>query len=502
MTDFLISWIGATDLRAQQGEAKTGLGPIAQAAIKREYDQIVLINDYGESEAKKFSAWLRSHSNAEITIQHFTLASPTDFGEIHQAVTKAVTSIIQQYGEDANLTFHLSPGTPAMAAVWILLAKTKFPAKLIESSREHGIKDVSIPFDISAEFFPDILKKSDQTLQELAAGLPAEAPEFSDIKYRSEVMQQVIIKARRVALHSIPVLIEGESGTGKELFARAIHAASPRKDKPFIAINCGAIPKELVETELFGHEKGAFTGATSSRPGHFEAAHTGTIFLDEIGELPKDIQVKLLRTLQENEVKRVGATKTISIDTRIIAATNRTLIEEIASGSFREDLFYRLAVAVLKLPPLRERTGDISLLTDRILEQINQGSSGIPGFKHKKLSPSARNLIINHQWPGNIRELQNTLTRAVVWSTNKEISESDIKEAILEVPDNNKARQNALNLPLGHDVNLPEIMKDVATHYLEKALEENHGNKSRTAKTLGLPSYQTLSNWLKKYGLE
>ncbi|MDI6748538.1 MAG: sigma-54 factor interaction domain-containing protein, partial [Rhodocyclaceae bacterium] len=179
----------------------------------------------------------------------------------------------------------------------------------------------SVPFDISADFIPDLLRKSDQTLERLAAGLPAAAPEFNDIIHRSEVMQRVIINARRIAPRSIPVLIEGESGTGKELFARAIHAASPRKGKPFVAINCGAIPSELVESELFGHEKGAFTGATATRIGHFEAAHTGTLFLDEIGELPKSMQVKLLRALQEGEVKRIGATSSRQVDIRIIAAT-------------------------------------------------------------------------------------------------------------------------------------------------------------------------------------
>ena len=502
MHEFLITWIGATDLRAQQAASNIGLGPIAQAVADEKYSHIVLISDYPEAGTKKFSAWLQGHSSAEITLHPVTLTSPTNFGEIHQAVTKVVSAIIKQYEDTVNLTFHLSPGTPAMAAVWILLAKTRFPAKLIESSKEHGVKTVSIPFDISAEFLPDLLKKSDQTLKQLAAGLPSAAPEFADIKYRSEEMQRVVGRAKRVALHSIPVLIEGESGTGKELFARAIHAASLRKDKPFIAINCGAIPKELVETELFGHEKGAFTGATTSRPGHFETANTGTIFLDEIGELPKEMQVKLLRTLQEGEVKRVGANKVRKVDIRVISATNRNLIEEVANDSFREDLFYRLAVAVLKLPPLRERVGDINLLINHIMENIDRESRNNPGTGHKIISPSARNLMIKHSWPGNVRELQNTLTRAAIWSTDKEISEDDIKETILQVPDSSAGGESILNQSLEQKIDLPEVMKTVAVHYLERALEKNHGNKTKTAETLGLPSYQTLSNWLKKYDLE
>ncbi|MBU1102462.1 sigma 54-interacting transcriptional regulator, partial [Patescibacteria group bacterium] len=351
-----------------------------------------------------------------------------------------------------------------MAAVWILLAKTRFPAELIESSREHGVRTASVPFDISVDFIPDLLRKQDQTLERLAAGLPVEAPEFDDIIHRSEVMQRVVIKARRIAPRSIPVLIEGESGTGKELFARAIHDASPRRDKPFVTINCGAIPSELVESELFGHEKGAFTGAATARIGHFEAAHTGTIFLDEIGELPKEMQVKLLRTLQEGEVKRIGATTTRKVDVRIIAATNRNLIDEVATGSFREDLFYRIAVALIKLPPLREREGDVSLLIDQFIDRINRESSKEPGYKQKKISVSARNLLLLHSWPGNVRELQNTLTRAAVWSLDEELGEEDIREALLPVPSSSKGKDTIFNQPLDQGIDLPEIINTVAVH--------------------------------------
>ena len=286
------------------------------------------------------------------------------------------------------------------------------------------------------------------------------------------------------------------------MFARAIHDASPRRENPFVVINCGAIPKELVEAELFGYEKGAFTGATTAREGHFEAAHKGTIFLDEIGELPKEMQVKLLRTVQESEVKRIGATKSRKVDIRIIAATNRTLIDEVAAGSFREDLFYRLAVAVIKLPPLRERVGDVSLLISNFLERINRENCSEPGYKSKKISVLARNLLLKHPWPGNIRELQNTLIRAAVWSIDEELDEEDIREALLPAPAINKDNEGVLDLPLEHGIDLPEIIKKVAVHYLERGLKEKQGNKTKVAKILGLPSYQTLTNWLKKYGLE
>ena len=498
----MFCWLGATDLKAASVDTDVGLGPVAQAVAGQTFREIVLLNNWNKASAEKYVAWLQDKNSSQITLLHISLSGPTNFGEIYQAATATISTKIREHGNDTDLVFHLSPGTPAMAAVWILLAKTHFPAELIESSREHGVRIASVPFDISADFIPDLLRKPDQTLERLAAGLPAIAPEFDDIIHRSQEMQRVIIKARRIAPRSIPVLIEGNSGTGKELFARAIHAASPRKNKPFIAINCGAIPKELVESELFGHEKGAFTGAVITRVGHFEAAHQGTIFLDEIGELPKEMQVKLLRTLQEGEVKRLGAIQTRKIDIRIIAATNRNLINEVAAGTFREDLFYRLAVAVIKLPPLHERSGDISLLIDRFLEKINQESANEPGYKDKRISASAKTLLLRHSWPGNVRELQNTLTRAAVWSFDEELNEEDIKEALLPVPSAGIGREQILNQSLGEGFNLTEIIKRVAVHYLKRGLSESHGNKTKAAEILGLPSYQTLTNWLKKYGVE
>jgi len=214
------------------------------------------------------------------------------------------------------------------------------------------------------------------------------------------------------------------------------------------------------------------------------------------------MQVKLLRALQEGEIKRIGATQARQVDIRIIAATNKSLIDEVAAGSFREDLFYRLAVAVIKLPPLREREGDVSLLIDQFLEQINRESGNEPSYKQKKFSASARNLLLLHSWPGNVRELQNTLTRAAVWSADEELDEEDIREALLPVPTSGKGCETILNQSLGQGIDLPEIMKTVAVHYLERGLDQNKGNKTKTSITLGLSSYQTLTNWLKKYGLE
>lgn len=496
----LACWVGATDLKASGDEKHVGVGPIAQACKERDFAEVLLLCDYPAMRIAEYVEWLKRQTASKISVFQVKLSSPTNFGEIYEAASRILNGYIQS-APSAPLTFHLSPGTPAMAAVWIILAKTRFPAELIESSRDHGVRTASVPFDISADFIPDLLNKPDRDLERLAAGLPSDSPEFEDLFHRSKVMQRVIFKARRVAPRSIPVLIEGESGTGKEVLAKAIHRASNRSDKTFYAINCGAIPRDLVESELFGHEKGSFTGAAQAKKGYFEEADGSTLFLDEIGELPLHAQVKMLRVLQEGEIVRVGAVQPKKINVRIIAATNRSLIQEVSEGRFREDLFYRLAVAVLRLPPLRDRAGDLGLLIDKLMERVNQESKSEPGHKNKKISASARNLILNHSWPGNIRELQNTLTRAAVWSSSHLIDEEDIREALLPIPSTG-AENDILNKPLDSPVNLQEIMTTVAQHYLKRALDISNGNKTKTAEILGLPSYQTLTNWLKRYGLE
>ena len=499
MTRLLISWIGKADLQAPKEEQRVGKGPIAQALSTGSYDTAVLVSDYPKEVVAPFLNWLRLQTAAAVTVRHEPLSSPTDFGQIYEAAVRVVIEAFEHHGKDSELIFHLSPGTPAMAAVWIILAKTRFPAELIESSQEYGVQTASVPFDISAEFIPDLLRVPDERLEQLTAGLPPEAPEFADIIHRSRVMARLVAKARRVAPRSVSVLIEGESGTGKELLARAIHRASPRRDQPFKAVNCGAIPAELVESELFGHEKGAFTGADRRKTGYFEDADGGTLFLDEVGELSPPAQVKLLRILQEGEVIRVGSTTPLKVDVRIIAATNRTLTEEIAMGRFREDLFYRLAVASLQLPPLRDRKGDLSLLIDRLLKKVNDDLAQEPGYEHKKLSPGARNILISHPWPGNVRELLNTLHRAAIWTSGHTIRSEDVREALL--PAIGQEESKILDRPLGDGLSLPDLLTSVARHYLTRALDETQGNKTQAAYLVGLPSYQTFTNWLSKYGV-
>ena len=500
MKNILTCWIGFTDLKASNHDKKVGLGPIGQAVTSKKYDEVCLLSDLQPKDTDCYVNWLKEKTDTPIIIYLERLTSPTAFSEIYEAAARTVASILKNHGEDAELTFHISPGTPQMAAVWIILSKTRFPAEIIESSIKYGVQTSSVPFDISAEFIPDLLRKPDERLKSLSASLPPDAPEFSAIIHKSRVMKRIIAKARHVAPRSVSVLIEGDSGTGKELLARAIHMASPRNKNSFVAVNCGAIPNELVESELFGYVKGAFTGADKLKKGYFEEADKGTLFLDEVGELSPATQVKLLRALQENEIVRVGSTKTVNIDVRIIAATNRNLIKEIQNGNFRSDLFYRISVAILRLPSLKDRAGDIGLLIDCLLKQINKESENEPGYKYKKISASAKNLMINHDWPGNVRELMNTLRRAAIWSEGTTITIEEIRESLILEPQTGPS--DILNKPLGEGLDLQAIIAEVAQHYLYRALDEANGNKTKASNLVGLSSYQTFTNWMKKYGIK
>jgi transcriptional regulator with GAF, ATPase, and Fis domain len=495
----LVAWIGFTDLHALTDPAGAGLGPIGQAVETRSFDRVDLLTNLPDAaQNAAYLEWLRRRTRAEVHLHTVTLTSPTAFGEIYSAAVAVLDPLARRPG--VRLTFHLSPGTPAMAAVWIILGKTRYPAELIESSRQHGVRTASVPFELSAELVPDLLRRPDAELQRRTAAPSPLAPAFADIRHRSPAMARLLARAEHVARRAVPVLIGGETGTGKELLARAIHHASPRCAYKFVAVNCGALPAELVESTLFGHRKGAFTGAVADRPGVFETAHRGTLFLDEIGELPLSAQVKLLRALQEGEVVRVGDTEARKVDVRIVAATHRDLLAEVAAGRFREDLFYRLAVAVLHLPALRDRQGDLGLLIDHFFEEAQRELADQPGFTRHRLTPAARDLLLRHPWPGNARELKNTLLRAALWAEGATIGVDDIREALLASP---QARDtDLLARPLGDGFRLQDLLDDISRHYLKRALAEADNNKTRAAELLGLGSYQTLTNWLARLGLD
>lgn len=502
MRKSMFCWLGRTDLRAFRGELDEGaLGPIGQAAKDMVFSEIHLLSDMKDSINSAYSKWLKQFTTATIAIHKCELSSPMNFSEIYEAVSSVLKKAANV---GAHRVFHISPGTSAMAAIWIILSKTEFPAELIQSSPEEGVKVISIPFEMAAEYNSGLFLGKDDEILRISRGLPPEAPEFESIIHQCAAMKDAVMKSRIVALHDIPVLINGESGTGKELFARAIHASSLRNNGPFVEVNCGAIPESLFESEFFGHEKGAFTGAEFAKKGYVESADGGTLFLDEIGELPLQAQVKLLRMLQERKVTRVGATKSREVDFRIICATHRNLMKGVSEGNFREDLFHRIAIGVLKLPPLRERHGDISLLVDAFIEDLNLEFGGVhpERWVDKKLSVNARSALLRYEWPGNIRELRNTLSRLILWSANNTITTKDLKNAIFaDSYDDTNLRKGLYSeeVLMEPGFKLEKFIGGIALEYIEKALKKCDGKKSAAAKMLGFSNYQTLDNWLKKH---
>jgi DNA-binding NtrC family response regulator len=298
--------------------------------------------------------------------------------------------------------------------------------------------------------------------------------------------RKLIATINRVAASDVPVLIEGETGCGKELVARGIHDASPRQERPFIVVNCCAISPELIESELFGHEKGAFTGATAQRKGAFELANSGTIFLDEIGELPIALQPKLLRALEQKEVKRVGGNDLLLADVRILAATNRNLREEVAHKTFREDLYFRIGAITVSIPPLRDRREDVTPIARHFLSAMRNPASGhVP-----TLSPSALDALIAHDWPGNVREVRNAIQRAVVMAESGELTGHDFSFLRLAGKES-EGTENPSGLSRWEQAERTNILGELARQM---------GNKTKTARELGIAK-STLFEKLKKYGI-
>ena len=337
----------------------------------------------------------------------------------------------------------------------------------------------------------------EQALQDEVTALREKLHEqyaFHTILSKSPRMHDVFELISHVAQTISTVLIFGETGTGKELVARAVHEASPRRGNPFVAVNCAALPESLLESELFGHEKGAFTSAVGQRKGRFELAHGGTIFLDEIGEIPPSMQAKLLRVLQERRFERVGGTQTIEIDVRVIAATNRDLLKLAKEGKFREDLYYRLNVVKIDLPPLHERPEDISLLAAHFTQRFSR-----PGAPPKAISPEAMELLLQHRWPGNIRELENAIERATVTSRGDMILPENLPAEILKPTRPKYQLPVDLSRPLTDQLN--ELTSAFEERYLRRALKRTRGHIGRTARLTGL-SRRTITDKIALYQID
>jgi two-component system response regulator PilR (NtrC family) len=327
------------------------------------------------------------------------------------------------------------------------------------------------------------LKKEETTKSPVVSPDPA----ANTLHGKSEAMERIRTMVAKLARSQAPVYISGESGTGKELAARQIHAQGPRANNNFIAVNCGAIPQELMESEFFGHKKGSFTGATEDKQGLFQAADGGTLFLDEVADLPLHMQVKLLRAIQEKSIRPVGAPKEIPVDVRIISATHKDLAKMVEEELFRQDLFYRINVIELNIPPLRERKEDIALLADQILSRISEHN----GMEKPRIEREALTQLYNHPFPGNVRELENTLERAMALCDGEFIRLED-----LQLPDTKTPEPS-----LTTDQPLEEYLESIEKEIITRTLEESRWNKTAAAKKLGI-SFRALRYKISKLGLE
>ena len=509
----LFSWVGHADLSGFSGQnpeiseqvrnitgksASNSAGPVKVALEQCTFDKVVLLWNYN---APELMEQYRQYCGKNAELIPIQLNNPTDYRAVYCAAHDVLKAHCTPNDE---LFFLLSPGTPAMAAVWVLLGKTKFPGKFLQTYNDK-VSQTDVPFDITADLLPELISKTDKLLENLPD--VSKLAGFEDITGSSPAIREAVLRASQAAIHSVPVLITGESGSGKEMFARAIWKASLRKDKPFEAINCAALPANLLEAELFGHKKGAFTGAVKDRDGAFKRLDGGTLFLDEIGECSLELQAKLLRVLQPppgkplsyREFFPVGAEGPEHSDVRIIAATNRNLPEMISERTFRDDLFYRLSAITLPLPPLRERQKDVLLIAEKLLQRINADfKRENPAHEDKIFCNDTKIFIQKYPWYGNVRELFNAILQGVVMAREKNIKIFDmgLSEGIKPV----ETELETSEIPPGFD--LDNTLEAIEKQYISAALCQSKNNKSQAARLLGFSNYQRLDARIKKLKIQ
>ena len=494
----LLTWLGRTDIDLSLADEEAALATIALKNSKP-FDKIVILANAWEGEWEDYLGWLKARLVKsrrpfdDVAIYKAKLKSPIDYETI---LNESNIWINKLSNESEKLTISLTSGTPAMTAMSVVLGKARANVEFIQSSQRDGIIIPNIPVD----FIKEYAKSAAKGVAGKAVKDPNQSKQLQQIVASSPKMRDLISKAKILATSELPVLVLGETGTGKEVISNAIHMDSFRSDKSFKAVNCGALPQTLVDSILFGHEKGAFTGANSLHKGLFEQASGGTLFLDEVGELTPDIQVKLLRVIQEGNITRVGGSETINIDVRIIAATHRNLLKMVEDGDFREDLFYRLAIGVINIPSLRERPDDIPLLVEELSSEINMTASTQLNNKSKNISDKGIKFILSQPWVGNIRELQNTLNRAFLWSKNTEITENDISDAMIV---REKSEDNSeVILSLGQVVDAKQIIDNYKKRYICAALKASGNNLTKASAMLSLNSHQALKVWMKNVGVD
>ena len=534
----LVQWIGHSDLRAMAEDcldakkekilAVTGKGPKGNGGHgptktllnNEEFDEVKLLSDYSTQLNTWFLEWLKMPADmvsAKVT-------TPVHYGSIYSVTDQYLAQLTQSISwSDTELCFHLSPGTPAMTVILLFLGKTRYPATFYETSRDGSSSVCRVPFDL-LDIVPEILGDTDLFERHLAAESPSEVEGFGNIIGNSQAIRTAVGRAKRVALSPVSVLLLGESGTGKEMFAEAIHKASCRKDRPFKIVNCALLSGDLLASELFGHEKGAFTGAISQRDGVFRLADGGTVFLDEIGECDSKVQAMLLRVL--NSGSQEGLTirkffplgtgaKEVAVDVRIIAATNRILHEAIAAGTFRDDLYYRLSAVTITLPALRDRKADIPMIAKHLLGKLNkertrqEKNDEEHGLKvedpakyvEKTLTKSARTFLKSQEWRGNVRQLYNSLMQATVFCDGTEVKSQDLIASGGDMPESADGVGSVMQRELGEGFSLDELLDDVRRTYVTQAMEEANGIQKDAADMLGLKNSETLRKQLLRLGI-
>jgi two-component system response regulator AtoC len=428
-----------------------------------------------------------------LTKEGFTVQGAGSFNEGSRIIQSELFDVIVSdlaLGDGNGLDLLKLASNSQPHAPFIVITGVGSVESAVEAMKQGAFDYISKPFQ--KEEMTILVKKALQhsDLNKRVRQLQKEVDEkygFSNIIGRSKKMKEVFEMIQRVASTNSTVLITGESGTGKEMVAKAVHYNSLRKDGPFIAVDCGVIPENLIESELFGHVKGAFTGADRAKKGLFAEAHTGTLFLDEIGNLPIPLQAKLLRALQEREIKPVGSNEVESVDVRVVAATKEDLKLAVEENRFRNDLYYRLSVIPIKLPPLHARTEDIPLLVKHFLGKICKREK----LPEKQFTSEALNVLINYKWPGNVRELENLVERMVLVTSSDTIEKDDLPDELLN---------SALKQP-GLKENLDRQVQGVEKDMILDAIEQAAGNKTKAAKILGI-SRASLYNKINQYGIE
>ncbi|MBW7876135.1 MAG: sigma 54-interacting transcriptional regulator [Candidatus Cloacimonetes bacterium] len=457
-------------------------GPILSLLSIRSFDHIFLFDSpvTGEITRNAKDAINALHPECKVHILSMKLSDPTSYRDIFGGLKQHTIAIQEKY-EHASFYISISSGTPQMHACWVLLAASgEIPAKILHVRPPRFVtKDFPLvsEIDLSSDEFPSVrFKSSDVKLDGEEVDSASTRSQLGIVGDHPALLKALEMGAMLATSHA-PILITGETGTGKELFARYVHALSGRPRATFVAVNCSAIPENLVESILFGHKKGAFTGAMNDQIGKFDAANKGTLFLDELGELPLPAQAKLLRVLQDGVVEPIGQTKGHMVDVRIVAATNSGLRKQIRQGSFREDLYYRLNVGEIHLPSLRERRSDIPKLVLHILDRLNASLK-----RQRRLTADALSRLQSHNWEGNIRDLENVIERSVRLSRVEVLDAADL---LINEPISFADPLDALPEPYEGFL-LDEFLGNARKQLILRALEAANGNQSQAARMLGV----------------